>query len=380
MKNLLILLGKKLIRLDWILVSAVVLLSSIGLLELYSLSPSIGGGFFSSSIGDVFFIFRKQIIFISIGLLLMLCVAFVDCRVVRDKSGSIFMIFLLGIILLIALIFWGSTISGSRSWFDLGSVNFGPVEMVKITLILLLAKFFSTRHVKSSSLRVISTSLFYVILPTILVALQPDLGSASILILIWFGMMILSGIKKKHLLIILIVSLIIVSIMWMYFLKDYQRDRVLSYLEPEKDPWGDGYNVVQSLAAISGGGFLGKGLGQGEVVQLGFLPARHTDFIFASICEEMGLLGGIVVIVLYCVIFWRLSILFLSTRDNFSLLIVGGVFTLFVSQCFINLGINTGIIPVTGLSLPFVSYGGSGIISSFIAIGLVLSVGSQQTN
>jgi rod shape determining protein RodA len=369
MKNLFALPIKKLVKLDWILVGAVMLLCSIGLLELYSLSPSIDG---------VFLIFKKQILFILIGFLLMLCVAFLDCRVIRDKSASIFIIFLLGVVLLVALSFWGTTVSGSRSWFNFGVINFGPVEIVKVTLILLLAKFFSTRHAKSSSLKPILISSIYVLIPAILVALQPDLGSASILILIWLGMVVLSGTKKKHLLIIFLVFLVTVSAMWVYFLKDYQKDRILSYLEPEKDPWGDGYNVVQSLAAISSGGFWGKGIGQGAIVQLGFLPARHNDFIFASICEEMGILGGIVVVVLYGIIFWRLSIISLSVRDNFSLLIVGGVFALFISQCFINMGINTGLIPVTGLSLPFVSYGGSGIISSFIAIGLVLSVKSQQ--
>jgi len=364
MKNSLVILIKKLSKLDWILIGAVTLLCAIGLLEIYSLSPSINDGFF---------IFQKQILFVLIGFLLMLCVALLDCRMIRDKKGAVFIIFLLSTASLVALFFWGRVISGSRSWFDLGTINFEPVEIVKVALILLLAKFFSTRHVKSSSIKPLITSLIYVALPVFLVILQPDLGSASILILIWFGVVAVSGIKKKYLVAILIALLVLTSVSWAYFLKDYQKNRVLSYLEPEKDPLGHGYNVVQSLAAISGGGFWGKGVGRGTVVQLGFLPARHTDFIFASICEEMGLLGGIVIITLYGIIFWRLFVSFVFTRDNFSRLIIGGVLVLFMSQCLINLGISTGIVPVTGLSLPFVSYGGSGVISSFIAIGLTLS-------
>lgn len=356
---------EKIKRLDRFLLAGSLLLLAISLLEIYSLSPSLDGGFF---------IFQKQAIFIIIGLVLMFAFSFFDYRFFKENRIVVMAFFLFSILLLVALFIWGHFIGGSRSWFKFGIFNLEPVEIMKISLILLLVKFFSSRHVEISSLKHILTSLLYVVLPLILIILQPDIGSASILVLIWLGIIIVSGANKKHLLIILLLALLVVIIGWFFLFKDYQRARLLSYINPQEDQLGRGYNITQSLASISSGGFLGKGLGAGFVAQLGFLPARHTDFIFAAIAEEMGFLGIILLLLAYGVIFWRLLIIALKTKDNFGRLLVVGVAILLISQCLINMGINVGLLPVTGLSLPLVSYGGSGMTIFLIAIGLAMSV------
>jgi len=305
---------------------------------------------------------------------LMFTFSFFDYRFFKENRIIVIAFFLFSILLLVALFIWGYFIGGSRSWFKFGIFNLEPVEIMKISLILLFVKFFSSRHVEISSLRHILISLLYIIPPLVLTVLQPDIGSASILILIWLGIIIVSGANKKHLLIILLLVLLIALVGWFFLFKDYQRARLLSYANPQEDPLGRGYNITQSLASISSGGFLGKGLGAGFVAQLGFLPARHTDFIFAAIAEEMGFLGVILLFLAYGVIFWRLLTIALKTKDNFGRLLVVGVAILLISQCLINMGINVGLLPVTGLSLPLVSYGGSGMMIFLIALGLAMSV------
>ncbi|TRZ81313.1 rod shape-determining protein RodA [bacterium] len=355
----------KLARLDWVLSIGVIILLSLSILEIYSLSPSLNDGFL---------MFKKQILFVLLGILLIFSFAFFDYRFFKENIGITLILYIFNTGLLITLIIIGKAIGGAKSWFSLGIFSLEPVELMKITLILILAKFFSLRHVEIFLPRYLIISLIYLLLPLILVVLQPDLGSALILIFIWFGILIVSGLRRKQTLYILLSALLIIFSSWSFLIKDYQKARVISYFAPQEDLLGQGYNLVQSLTAISNGGLLGKGLGNGSVAQLGFLPSRHTDFIFASIAEEMGLIGVIILIAGYLIILWRLIKIALSARDNFGRLLIMGTFILIASHCFINLGMNVGFLPITGISLPFISYGGSGMVSFLVLVGICLSV------
>jgi rod shape determining protein RodA len=351
------------------LIFSIFVLLSLGLLQIYSLSPSLSDGYF---------IFQKQSIFIISGLFLVLIMSFLDYKFLKDKSGLILFLYIFSLLLLVTLFFLGTSIGGAKSWFKIGVFSLEPVEVAKVILILLLAKFFTLRHVDIFLARNLLVSFFYFILPFILVILQPDMGSAIVLACIWLGMVVVAGIKKQHLVVFLIFGIILFLIGWFFLIQDYQKARLLSYLNPRQDPLGQGYNIIQSLAAISSGGFLGKGLGQGSVVQLGFLPARHTDFIFSAIIEEMGFLGGFVVLLAYILLLLCLTKIAIKTRDNFGRLLVTGVLILFVSQIFINIGMNIGFLPITGLPLPLISYGGSGMLTNMFLLGIVLNIERQR--
>ena len=354
----------KLARLDLFFVASIIVILSLSLLELYSLAPSLNDGFL---------LFKKQLFFILIGLLLMFFFSLFDYRFFKEKISGVLLFFLISVGLLGFLLIAGKPIGGSRSWLKIGNFTLEPVELVKITLVLLLAKFFAVRHPDIFLLRHLFTSFLYLLLPLVLVFLQPDFGSAAILFFIWLSFVLISGIKKKHLLITLLIGIIVGGLGWHFLLHNYQRARIISYFNPYRDPLGQGYNIIQSLTAISDGGFWGKGLGGGSIVQLGFLPARHTDFIFASIGEEMGLVGITILLLAYGVLFWRILKISLSTKDNFGQLLSMGTLMLLSAQCFINLGMSIGFLPITGISLPLVSYGGSGMISFLILLGIVLS-------
>ncbi|MDP3792935.1 MAG: FtsW/RodA/SpoVE family cell cycle protein, partial [bacterium] len=281
-------------KLDWILIGAIALLLVISVLSIASTSQART---------SAFIIFKKQFIFAAAGLILLLIFSFIDYRFLRNYSSVILTFYAISIILLTLLFVFGSQIRGTVSWFrfgsSAGSLGFEPVETTKFVLIALLSKYFSSRYIDFGLIRHIFISGFYVFIPVLLVLLQPDLGSATLLIIIWIGIMLISGIRIRHLLIVLIIFSILVGLGWSFFLKDYQKFRILTFLSPNKDPLGQGYNVNQSIIAIGSGGFLGKGLGHGSQSQLNFLPEQHTDFIFATIAEEWGFVGISLVLILW---------------------------------------------------------------------------------
>jgi len=222
--------------------------------------------------------------------------------------------------------------------------------------------------------------MVYASLPAILVFLQPDFGSAIILISIWLGSLLISGIKRKHIIIIFVLGIILFLILWNFFLKDFQKNRIISFLNPTIDSSGINYQANQALIAIGSGGILGKGFGKGTQVQYGFLPGGQTDFIFAAICEDFGILSGCILILLYIILFWRLiNISFKIQNDNFSKLLIAGALISISVQSFINIGMNLNLLPITGIPLPFVSYGGSSLIVSLMLIGIVESIKVHQT-
>ncbi len=347
----------------------------IGILSIASTSQARTG---------VFIIFKKQFIFAAVGLILLLLFSFIDYRFLRNYSAIVLTLYIVSIVLLILLFVFGSRIRGAISWFRFdspaGSLGFEPVEITKFALIALLSKYFSNRHIDFGLIRHIFISGFYVFIPTLLILLQPDLGSATLLIAIWIGMMLISGIRMRHLLIILMFFSILAGLGWGFFLKDYQRARILTFFSPTKDPLGQGYNVLQSIIAIGSGGFWGKGLGHGSQSQLNFLPEQHTDFIWATIAEEWGFFGISLVLILWGIIFWRLFRIAMNATTNFARLFIFGFMVLLLAHISINIGMNMGFFPVTGVPLPMLSYGGSNLIITLVTFGIIQNIKISSQN
>lgn len=352
-------------KLDWFLIVIVLLLNAFGLLTIKSTSEDLTN-------------FYKQILFIGSGLFLMLFFSFLDYRILKNHSLILvaFFIFCLG--LLAGVFFWGQRIRGAVSWYQFGFFNFQPIELIKIAVILILAKYFSLRHIEMYRLRHIIVSGLYVGLPAFGVLFQPDLGSVIILGSVWLGLMLIAGIKMRHFVVLVLIAIILILSGWFWFLKDYQKQRILTFLNPRIDPYGQSYNIVQSLIAIGSGGIFGRGSGQGPQSQLGFLPEQQTDFIFAVMAEERGLIGVIFLLTLFALFFWRLLKITLAAANNFSRLFGVGLAIMLFSQTVINIGMNMGLLPITGLTLPLVSYGGSSILTIFLGLGILQSIKARS--
>ncbi len=350
-------------KIDWILVASALLLSGMGLVGIYSITHG----------SDTFILFNKQAFFLIISLLLVGVVSYLDFRVL-NHSQIIFFLYAVTIGMLLLVLFVGSDIRGVSRWFRIGPVSFEPVEIAKITLILLLAKYFSMRHIEIARIKHVFVSGAYVAIPSFLLLLQPDLGSILILIVVWLGIMLIAGIKTSHLALLLLVGVLVVALGWAFVFKDYQKERIITFLNPERDPLGSSYNLTQSIIAVGSGGVLGKGIGMGTQVQSGFLPESTTDFIYAAITEEMGLAGGAFILFLFGVIFLRLFYISLDAGNNFGRFILAGISAMFIAQIFITIGMTMGMFPVAGIPLPFVSYGGSALLTSFLALGIIQSI------
>ncbi len=354
-------------KIDWFLIGSVVILFTLGLFTIYA-SPEGGSGFY------------KQLLFSFISLAIIIAVSFTDYRIFQTNTTLLMILYVLGLASLFILLVAGSQVRGVSSWFFIGDLAVQPVELVKVVLILVLAKYLSRRHIELYRLRNIFISGLYIVLPAALVIAQPDLGSALVLIFLWVGLIVISGVRLKQFLIVLILGIFIAVLLWSFVLHDYQKDRVLSFINPEKDPLGGGYQTRQAIIAIGSGGFLGKGLGEGSQIRLGFLPEYQTDFIFAAIGEEWGFFGIAIILGAWLLIFWRLYLIWGSASNNFARVFVGGVFILFLSHVVFNIGANLAVLPVTGLPLPFVSAGGSNLVSFSLALGLVLSIGVRSNS
>jgi rod shape determining protein RodA len=352
---------------DWILNSAVLALIVIGLVSLFSTS------------GPTFTNFYKQLLWLGLGISIFLFLSATDYRFFRVHFSPVMALYFFSFILLVLVAFVGTDVRGSQRWLDLGPINIKPVELLKITLVLILAKYFSGRHAEIYRLRHIIISAFYVLIPSILILMQPSLGSFILLWLIWAGIVILSGIKLKHFAALAILTVVVAILAWGFVLADYQKARVTSFLNPEADPYGASYNAKQSLVAIGSASFLGKGLLQGTQSQLGFLPEAHTDFIFSAIVEELGVLFGLVILMLYSILFWRFAKTIGRASDNFARFAVGGFAIMLFIQIVLNITIALGLMPITGLTLPLISYGGSSLIVSLALLGIVQSINKNST-
>lgn len=356
-------------KFDWPLYLAICLLGILGLILIYSVA-------LGSQVEQNYLNFKKQIAFFVLGAILVIIIAvFVDYRALIKYNT---VLYALGIILLLVVLFFGKTIRGTTGWFNLGFFSFQPVEFVKIFLLIFLSKFFSDKAKYIGQFKYLILSGLGVILVMTLVVLQPDFGSALILLVVWLVLILLTGIKKTHLLFLGSIFIIFCMILWFFIFAPYQKERIKVFLDPSLDPLGSGYNVTQAMIAIGSGNIFGKGLTFGSQSQLRFLPESQTDFIFAVLAEELGLVGVLLLFALWAIIFWRLVKTAKKVSDNFALYLIISISTLFFTQVIINIGGNLGLLPITGITLPFVSYGGSSLIACMIMTGLIESINMRN--
>jgi rod shape determining protein RodA len=351
-------------RLDWKLFLVILALAAISLLALYS-SCAVKGNFAN---------FYKQASFFGIGFLLAVILSFLDWRIFRENSFLILLFYFLCVLLLIGVFFFAGEIRGTKSWYKIGEFSFDPVELAKFVLAMLLAKYFSKRHVEMYKIRHIFLSGFYAAVPVALVALQPNIGSASLLLIVWLGILIISGVKIKHFLLICLGLVLAAVLGWNFFLHDYQKDRITSFLFPQADPFGASWSQQQAKVAVGSGGIFGQGWLNGSQTHHGFLPEPQTDFIFSALAEEFGLAGVAVLILLFAYFFWRILKIAMQAESNFARLFVFGFAIIIFAQMFINIAMNLGIAPIVGISLPFVSYGGSNLLFIFASLGIIQSI------
>ena len=353
-------------KFDWILVFVVALLLGLSSIILYSLS------FAQSDSGLSYFI--RHLFTVAIGIGAIIFLAFYDYRALNTYSTKLYFAIL---IILSAVLIWGTQVRGTTGWLGLGNFHIQPVEVAKVIMIIFLASFLSKKKTKLSIPSRIIASIVLVLLPVLLIWKQPDFGSSMIIIAIWLGMILFSGVNKKSLVIIFLVG--VMALASGYFLiKDYQKERLANFFNVYRDPQGSGYNVIQSMVAVGSGGVFGKGLGHGSQSQLNFLPEKHTDFIFAVIAEELGLFGSLIALVLFSVVLFRIKETARLARDNFGYLLCIGIMAMLFSQILINIGMNVGLVPVAGVPLPFLSYGGSSMVSVLAAMGILQSVYTRR--
>jgi rod shape determining protein RodA len=348
--------------------------SSIDWLLVLFIIPVLGAGLITmkSFTGETSF-FNHQLIWIGISFVFLFGLSFIDFRFLK-RTDILVTTFLIFSGLLLLLFFLGHTVKGSQSWFSIGSFSFQPSDMMKLVVILVLAKYFSRRHIEIGNLRHIFISGIYAFIPFLLVFLQPDFGSAIIIFCIWFGMTLVSGISKRHF--FLVIGIMVVSFMflWGFVFEPYQKARIINFVQPLSNIHGSGYNVYQSTIAVGSGQIFGKGVGFGTQSRLNFLPEYQTDFIFAAFAEEWGFIGVIILFVLLGLIIWRILHIALLGTTNFEILYGVGLVIYFMIHFIINIGMNIGIMPVTGITLPFMSYGGSHLLTEFIGLGILMGM------
>lgn len=342
---------------DWILFGATVPLAAAGL----SVLASFGGEerFFS-----------RQVIWLCLSAAAFFAASFVDWRFLR-RTRFAFGAYLASLLLLCWVTFSGAVIKGAQSWFDFGVFSFQPIEFAKLALIILLAKYFSRRHIEIAHMRHIVISGAYTLVPFALLLLQPDFGSAVIVFLLWLGMVSLSGISKKHLAFVFALGALSFAGLWFFVFSDYQKARVVNFFHPLADARGSGYHALQSMIAVGSGEAFGKGVGYGTQSRLKFLPEYQTDFSFAAFAEEWGFAGALVLFALYGVLMWRLLVAAYAGATNFETLFALGVAVFFTAHFLVNIGMNIGLLPVTGVTLPFLSYGGTHLLMEFLSLGVV---------
>lgn len=347
------------------------------LLVLFTI-PVLGAGLITmkSFTGESTF-FSHQLIWIGISFAVMFALSFIDFRFLK-RTDVLVTLFLIFSGLLVLLFFIGHKAGGAQSWFDLGSFSFQPSDMMKIIVILMLAKYFSRRHIEIGNIKHIFISGLYAFIPFVLVFLQPDFGSAITIFFIWFGIALVSGISKRHLLLILGIIAVAFVFLWGFVFKPYQKARIINFVEPLSDIRGTGYNVYQSTIAVGSGQFTGKGVGFGTQSRLKFLPEYETDFIFAAFSEEWGFVGVMILFILIGLIMWRVLKLSLLGTSNFEILFGLGLSIYLMTHFIINIGMNIGIMPVTGIPLPFMSYGGSHLLTEFIGLGILMGMGRYR--
>lgn len=345
---------------DWWMLGAILPILAAGLITMHSFT-------------DYSTFAVHQIVWIGISFLVFLIFSNIDLRFLRSTWVSV-VLFLVAGGLLFALSIFGRISHGAESWFSFGLFSFQPSDFAKLVLIIILAKYFSRRHIEIANVRHILVSGFYAFVLFALVLSHPDLGSAMIIALIWVGMIMISGVSKKHLLGMIGLATLAFALLWGFGFQEYQKDRIRSFINPLADIHGAGYNAYQSSIAVGSGGIFGKGLGYGTQSRLKFLPEYQTDFVFAAFAEEWGFVGVLILFLLYGVIIWRVLRMAMHGATNFEILFGSGVAIYFIVHIFINVGMNMHLLPVTGTPLPFMSYGGTHLLTEFMALGLLCAM------
>lgn len=345
---------------DWVLILSVFVISLAGLVSMNS--------FVSSS-----HYFERQVIWLAVSLFVFFFASTINWSFLKNTK-VIVILFSISVSVLFLLFAIGSVFKGAQSWFDLGAFSLQPVDPIKLVVILILAKYFSRRHMEIANIRHILVSGFYVFVIFILVFLQPDFGSAIIIFFLWLGMVLVSGISKKHLLAVFFIGLVAFGGLWLFVFRPYQKDRIKNFVNPLANIRGSGYNAYQSTIAVGSGQILGKGIGYGTQSKLQFLPEYQTDFIFAAFAEEWGFVGVMLLFTLYGIVFYRMLKISFFGGSNFEILFGVGLTLLFLIHSIIHIGMNIGLLPVTGNTLPFMSYGGSHLLTEFFGLGMLMGM------
>ena len=348
---------------EWPLFAIPVALSLLGILTMHPF-------------GDGNSLAPKQLLWLAIALIAYFTCAVLDMRFIR-RTNVIVIGYGVLVGVLVLLLVAADPVSGARSWFTFGGFSLQPADLGKILFIALIAKYFSRRHMEIGDFRHIIVSGIYAAVPIILILLEPDLGTAAIFVAIWFGTVLVSGISKKHLLLVIVAGLVTLAGLWFGGLHEYQRARIMTFVNPAADIHGSGYNAYQATVAAGSGQLFGKGIGYGTQSKLRFLPEYETDFIFAAFAEEWGFIGVMLILLLYAILLARLVGIARRSATNFDAFFTIGVIIMITSHVFIHAGINLGLLPVTGTTIPFMSYGGSHLLMEFVALGIVTSLAGE---
>ena len=348
------------IRIDWYLFIPALLISLAGLVTM------------NSFMGENYFFFRQSV-WILISVLVFFFASAVDWHFLR-RTRVLVPIFLAMIVVLGLLFSLAQVTRGVQSWFQLGSLAFQPSDVAKLVIIFILAKYFSRRHIEIKNIRHIVVSGVYALIIFTLVLLQPDFGGAVVIFGIWLGMVLVSGISKRHFLSVVLLGALAVTAMWFLAFAPYQKARIVTFLHPLADIQGAGYNAYQSTIAVGSGQILGKGIGQGSQSKLQYLPEYETDFIFAAFAEEWGFVGAGILLLLYLSLLWRIINNAQLAATNFETFFAFGLAIFFSVHLLIHVGMNMGIVPVTGITLPFMSYGGSHLVVEWLSLGMLSSM------
>ncbi len=353
---------------DWILLCAPLFLTCLGFAAQYSIDLSLQHTFSNSYL-------RTQLIACMIGLFVCISLYLTHARTLYSTATLLYSTSLL---LLISVLFFGVEIRGTQGWFRIAGNSFQPAELAKISLILILSWLITRYGRNFMQFRFIAASALFTAFPVLLIMLQPDLGSALVLCCIWFGMLVTLQVPYRYTLGTILISICTAIVGWFFLFAPYQKERILTFVDPSRDPLGAGYNVSQSIIAIGSGGFFGRGLGFGSQSQLRFLPEAQTDFVFAVIAEELGFIGSACILLLFALFLWRLITHIKAAKSEFGAYVLTGIAFVFFIQFVFNIGGATGLLPITGVTLPFVSYGGSSLLISYTLLGIALCISRGQ--
>lgn len=351
-------------KLNRILLVTVLLLSIIGILMIYSATNNIEYSYFYHNS------YLRQLFWILIGFIVMFIISKVNYVVWIEIS---YKLYFFALFLLVLLFIVGKSKFGGLRWFHLGPFSFQPSEFCKVVLILSLTRFIVDNKGKIELIYGLLKTFLMIAIPLVLIVIQPDLGTALIFIPVCFFVLLVGGVRVKYL-ICSFLSLLILSPLFWHLLKDYQKRRLISFINPESDPLGSGYSIIQSKIAIGSGGIFGKGFLKGTQSQLNFLPEHHTDFIFSVIGEELGLIGVSIVLFLYYLFIMEGVKIAICAKDKAGKILATGVVFMFAIQIFVNIGMTLGLLPIVGIPLPFLSYGGSAFLFSMILVGILLNI------